>query len=309
MNSGDARLTKPATRLHVMLCGDGGRADVLHAVRQVEPLARELATTVTTSLERGIELEQLPFDLLINFGGDGSILGIARSMRANQRPVAGVNFGKVGFLATYELPVLLTQLADLLAVPPSPDIRRRECLMIHARIDRANGNHSEHLALNDVVVSRGELSRIVVLECTVDGQLVTRYHVDGLVVSSPVGSTAHSLAAGGPLLEPDMEAFVLAPICPHSLAVRPLVVSAKREIRLTVVDTAGAEVGATFDGQVFAKLSQGDSLTISSYMRPFTLLGPNRPGFYENLRHKLNWAGHMAPFRASLPNLSLRPTE
>lgn len=284
-----------ARGLHVMLFGDGGRADVADAVRRVEPIARGLAEVVTTRLDRGTELADLDFDLLINFGGDGSLLGIARSMRDRQRPVAGVNFGKVGFLATYELPVLLADLPGLLSNPPSPAIRRRECLMISARIDRTDGTSSEHLALNDVVVSRGELSRIVVLECTVDSELVTRYHVDGLVVSSPVGSTAHSLAAGGPLLEPDMGAFVLAPICPHSLAVRPLVVSSKRSIRLTVADTSGAEVGATFDGQVFAKLAKGDSLTISAFEKPFTLLGPIRPGFYENLRHKLNWAGHVTP--------------
>jgi len=286
-----------------MLHGDGRRADVLHGVKQVEPLVRELASRVTVCLERDIDLAARDFDIVLNFGGDGSILGTARSMRDRQRPVAGINFGKVGFLATFELPVLLTLLPDLLTDPPSPAIRRRDCLLLHTTITRADGTSSEFLALNDVVLSRGELSRIVAIECSIDGELVTRYHVDGLVVSSPVGSTAHSLSAGGPLLEPDMAAFILAPVCPHSLAVRPLVVSSKRAVSLTVVETSGASVGATFDGQVFAPLTMGDTLTIREYPQSFTLLGPMRPGFYENLRHKLHWAGHVEPFRARHHNL------
>jgi len=284
-------LCRVMERLRVILYGDGERADVLHAVKQVSPLAREMAEVSAVCLERSIDLSAHEYDLLINFGGDGSLLGVARAMGRHQRPVAGVNFGKVGFLATFELPVLLRLLPELLSPMESPKISRRECLMLDCAVFRQDGTTFHHTALNDVVVSRGSMSRMVVVEASIDGEPVTEYHVDGLIVATPVGSTAHSLAAGGPILEPEMDAIILAPVCPHTLAVRPLVISAQRRITLRVLD-AGDQVGVTIDGQVFEPLSAGDRIEVAASEQRFRLLGPNHPGFYENLRGKLLWGGH-----------------
>ena len=290
-----------ASRKGVVLYGDGMRADVMHAIRQVLPLIRERADVVGVCTDVQLDLSRVDFDLLMNFGGDGSILGVARAMAENQNPVVGINFGKVGFLATFELPGLLTALPELLEDRESEVLTRRRSIMLSAEIHRRNGEVVKHLALNDIVVSRGVMSRLIVLDCHIDGEYVTHYRSDGLIIASPAGSTAHSLSAGGPLLEPEMEAMIIAPVCPHTMSVRPLVVSSKRHVAIRVVEAPeDVDIGVTFDGQSFVPLEQGDRLLVTQFSKRFVLVTPSRRGFYSNLRAKMSWGGQLERFQEAL---------
>ncbi|MCK6438887.1 MAG: NAD(+)/NADH kinase [Planctomycetes bacterium] len=272
----------------VVLYGDGRRADVMHAIAQVVPLLKEKAELLHVCTDQALDLSRIRFDLLINFGGDGSILGAVRSMGANQAAVAGVNFGKVGFLATYELPGLLASLDDILA----GRVSRQESVIQEATLIRSGGKRSVFLAVNDTVISRAAKSRVVSMRLSIDGSYVSTYQVDGIIVSTPVGSTAHSLGAGGPVLEPEMDAMVIAPICPHTLAVRPMAVPANRQIEIEVIE-AETEIGVTFDGQVFEPLKTGDKVVVTRFPHRFILLGGGTETFYHNLRRKLLWGGHI----------------
>jgi len=279
---------------NVLLYGNATRPRVRHAIEQVQPLIEERSPVVSVSQDRELDLSSTAFDLLIAFGGDGSLLGLARRMGHRQRPIVGVNFGKVGFLACFELPDLLVALDELFDPQLSKELIMRECIMQEVLIRRADGSQEKHFAMNEVVISRGALSRMIGLECWIDGALVTHYDVDGLIVSTPAGSTAHSLSAGGPVLEQELEAFVITPICPLTLAIRPLVVRASRRIKLRVAE-AGGGVFATIDGHEVVELGIGDDIEVRVLPQKVSLVAPRTPGYYANLRTKLLWGGRMNP--------------
>ncbi len=280
----------------IILYGDGYRPNVRHAIQQTLPLAKDLAEDVKVCTNQSLELCELDFDLLINFGGDGSIIRAIRTMRENQVPVVGVNFGKVGFLANFDLPALLINLEGLLAPTLPSNLQARQGIILHVEIQHHDGRNEEHFAINDAVVSSGKLSRLIDLECRINGNYVTQYHADGVIVASPTGSTAHSLSAGGPILDPEIRAIVLTPICPHTLAVRPLVIPSSHEIELEVVE-AREEIGVTIDGQDFSTLEVGDTLIIRAFHKPYTLFEQKKPDFYDHLRSKLLWGGHVERLR------------
>lgn len=285
-------------RLRVVLKGDGKRPDVNHAIQQVVPLVREHADLIAVSIDNAFDLKNPDYDLLINFGGDGSLLGVARAMGEQQRPVVGVNFGKIGFLASFELADLLVSLNRLLDPNRHNGFPRRSMIMLEACVRRQNGDEEHFLALNDAVISRGEVSRLCTLECRIDGDYVTHYAADGLIVATPAGTTAHSLSAGGPLVEPELNALVLTPICAHTLAVRPLVISGQRRVELRV-EESHTSIGATFDGQNYTPMKPGDVLSVQLFPHQFTVLGVNSQGFYATLRSKLGWGGQLNRSRDS----------
>lgn len=280
---------------NVLLYGNAERPSVRHAMEQVQPLVEERCEVLSVSQDRELELATTAFDLLIAFGGDGSLLGLARRMGHQQRPIVGVNFGKVGFLAAFELPDLLVALDDLFRPESSQTLVLRECIMLEATLKRASGE-SQAFALNEIVITRGARPRMIGVECRIDGALVTHYDVDGLIVSTPAGSTAHSLSAGGPVLEQELEGFVVTPICPLTLAIRPLVVRASRTISLRVAE-AGGGVYATLDGQDVIDLEEGDEVEVRVVPEKVKLVAPKSPGYYDNLRAKLLWGGRMNPQR------------
>ena len=226
-------------------------------------------------------------DLAIVFGGDGSILKVARALGANQVPTVGVNIGKFGFLAEIE-PQQLGGLVDCLA-EGSYEVAPR--MMLHCRAARGDAILKESIGLNDVVVSRGALSRLISIGLFIDHEHVTDYNGDGLIISTPVGSTAHSLAAGGPILEADLEALVITPICPHTLSNRPLVIPAQRNVEL-VINPIDLPVALTIDGQVYAELRPGDRITVCKAEQEFKLIRTQTRTYYEALREKLGWGGH-----------------
>src|ERR1700757_465815 len=197
-------------------------------------------------------------DLLIVLGGDGTLLAAARALKAHNVPILAVNLGSLGFLTT----ITLDQLYPMLEQVLEGHHRTSERMMLEAQILR-RGKVSEHqTALNDAVVNKGALSRMLDFDLYVDSDHVARYRADGLIVATPTGSTAYSLAAGGPIIHPDIDAFVITPICPHMLTNRPLVIpdTARVEVRFPAT---GEPVFLTIDGQIGFQLQPQDSVVIT----------------------------------------------
>jgi len=223
-------------------------------------------------------------DLLLVLGGDGTMLNAARLVEERGIPILGVNMGGLGFLTEVSVDQLYPTLLKVFA----GEHHLEERMMLRARIDR----HGEHVAqatvLNDVVISKGTLARMIEIHISIDGQFVTRLRGDGLIVASATGSTAYSLSAGGPIITPSVEAIILTPICPHTLTHRPLLIPSN--VGLEVILT-GKDEGAmtTFDGQVGVAMVQGDMVTISaSDHRTRLIRFPDRT-YYDVLRRKLKW--------------------
>jgi len=223
-------------------------------------------------------------DMVLVLGGDGTMLSAARLLEERAVPILGVNMGGLGFLTEITLDQLYPALEKVFA----QEFMVEERLMLRADIHR----HGEHVAkatvLNDVVVSKGTLARMIEIQILIDGQFVTRLRGDGLIVSTPTGSTAYSLSAGGPIIHPTVQALILTPICPHTLTHRPLLVP--RGVALEVTLTSQVEGAmATFDGQVGVALVQGDTVAIAvSEHRTQLIRLPDRT-YYDLLRRKLKW--------------------
>lgn len=223
-------------------------------------------------------------DMVLVLGGDGTMLNAARLVEERNVPILGVNMGGLGFLTEVSVEHLYPTLEKVFA----QDYVLEERLMLRARIHR----HGEHMAhatvLNDVVVSKGTLARMIEIQISIDGQFVTNLRGDGLIVSTPTGSTAYSLSAGGPIMTPSVQALILTPICPHTLTHRPLLVPSgvAVEVSLTSKDEGAM---ATFDGQVGVAITQGDTVTVrASDHRTQLIRFPDRT-YYDVLRRKLKW--------------------
>jgi NAD+ kinase len=223
-------------------------------------------------------------DLLIVLGGDGTLLSAARMAVERKVPILAVNLGGLGFLTTVPQEEIYLILEEIF----TNKHRVSERVMLEAEIVRGGAVIRRQIALNDAVLNKAALARIMDLELRVDGEYVTTYKADGLILSTPTGSTAYSLAAGGPIVYPIVEAFVVTPICPHTLTNRPLVIpdSAKIEIDFKAEDDA---VFLTLDGQVGIELARGDHIVVRKAVEKLYLVRPARKTYYEILRTKLKW--------------------
>ncbi|MBP7778535.1 MAG: NAD(+)/NADH kinase [Acidobacteria bacterium] len=226
-------------------------------------------------------------DLIVVLGGDGTLLAMADRIARGRRdvPILGVNFGSLGFLTEITRPELFDALGDVLEGRASLDER----MMLVAQVRRTGAALTETTVLNDVVFTRTALSRIIDLSVWVGDQFVTDVKADGLIVASPTGSTAYNLAAGGPIVHPAMEAFILTPIAPHTLSNRPIVVPAHRDVRVAVSTDNGGEVYVTFDGQTGGPLGIGDEVVIRRAARRVKLVRATTRTYFEVLREKLKW--------------------
>lgn len=224
-------------------------------------------------------------DLLIIFGGDGTMLHTARQIAGYSTPVLGVNIGGLGFLTA----VPSDQLAAALKLLWQGEFRFESRALIAAS-GNGNGRKIKAAALNDIVVSRGAASRLIALDVSVNGELVTRYRCDGLIVSSPTGSTAYSLAAGGAIVLPTAEVFVLTPICPHALSNRSIILPLSATITVKAVKTEPATF-LNADGQIIGELANGDEITIRRSQSTVRLVHLAKGSFLEALRRKLHWRG------------------
>jgi NAD+ kinase len=235
-------------------------------------------------------------DLIVVLGGDGTLLGMAdRIAQAGvDVPILGVNFGSLGFLTEVTLADIQPALEAALGGNGPIDER----LMLRGRVMRGRNVQADRIALNDIVVTRGALSRIIALSVSVGDEFVTSVRADGLIVASPTGSTAYNLAAGGPIVHPAVDALVLTPIAPHMLTNRPVVIPAGTSVRIAPIvaerppgaqDDPSLEILATFDGQFGVPLEKDDVLIVSRAERPLRLVRGTSRTYFEVLREKLKW--------------------
>ncbi|MGI9951552.1 NAD(+)/NADH kinase [Moorellaceae bacterium AZ2] len=255
--------------------------------RGVEPLVLSSTAEKLGCPGRGIPAEELvKADCVLSLGGDGTLLQAARLVAEMGIPILGVNLGHLGFLTEIELSELFPSLERLLG----GDFSIEERMMLSTCLWR-DGRKAFFTALNDVVITKGAFSRMLRLEVYVGEAYLDTYPADGLIVSSPTGSTAYSLSAGGPLVSPELQVMIITPICPHTLYARPLVVRGDREIRVKVY-AAGAEVMLTVDGQQGVHLNHGDEVITSKAGVPARLIRLQGRSFYSLVREKLREGGN-----------------
>ena len=234
-----------------------------------------------------IPLEAMPekVDLIVVLGGDGTLLAAARAIDDRDIPILGVNLGTLGFLAETSSDELLDAMDDVLSGRFTIASRMR----LEVNVERDGESRGRYLALNDAVIGKSALSRMIDVETRADGVDVTTYHADGLIVATPTGSSAYSLSAGGPLLLPEFGAIVLTPICPHTLTQRPLVLPDTCKVELRIQNARGGEVHLTVDGQVGQELTEGDTVRLCRARYPARLLAPPARNRFEVMRQKLRW--------------------
>jgi NAD+ kinase len=224
-------------------------------------------------------------DAIVVLGGDGTLLATARLAGEREVPIVGVNLGGLGFLTEITIDELNATLEQTLRGEAAIDRRS----MLRATVRRAGGDAEVYQALNDAVLSRGALGRTIDIETNVDGKFLALFKADGVIVATPTGSTAYSLSAGGPLVHPSVRVVVLAPICPHKLSVRPIVIDdgSTLEFRLR---SPGEELLLTLDGQQTVRLGVDDAVEVTRSPHVACLVRSPQLGFFDLLRTKLGWA-------------------
>jgi NAD+ kinase len=223
------------------------------------------------------------YELVVVLGGDGTLLSVARHLTTGT-PILGVNLGTLGFLTEINRSELYPALVEVLAGRFS--IERRSLLSV--TLKRLNGETILYQALNDVVITKSALARIIQLEVRIADRLVASYRSDGLIISTPTGSTAYNLSAGGPILHPDLPVAALTPICPHTLTMRPLVVPQASDITVTL-ESPHEEVHLTVDGQEGTNLEYRDKVSVTAAPFQVQLVKLGERTFYDALRSKLRW--------------------
>ena len=217
-------------------------------------------------------------------GGDGTMLGIARQLAEYDIPLIGINSGRLGFITDIPIDRMVPALEEILQ---QGQARTEERTLLEARVVRDGAEIHCSVAFNDVVVARGTGAGMVELRVTVDGEFMYNQRSDGLIVSTPTGSTAYALSAGGPLLHPSLRGVTLVPIAPHALSNRPIVVPESSEIVVELV--AGRDISVNFDMQTFTSVQLGDRIVISRSPHTITFLHPRDWSYYHTLREKLHW--------------------
>jgi NAD+ kinase len=223
-------------------------------------------------------------DLVVAVGGDGTLLHAARHVAHRGVPLLGVNRGRLGFLTDISPEHMLEAIDAILA----GDYLEERRLMLSAQIGNG-GSHPKLVALNDVVLQKGETGRMLDFVTTVDGSYVNAHRGDGLIVATPTGSTAYALSCGGPIIQPNVDALVMVPICPHTLSDRPLVLKLTSSIEVRVDTGAGSAAHVVCDGEDLGRIASGEILRIGLADETVTLLHPRDYNYYELLRSKLNW--------------------
>ena len=224
-------------------------------------------------------------DLAIIMGGDGTMLNAARSLVNYEVPILGVNLGRLGFLADVSPSEIPHSLDQVLA----GQFREARRSLLHAQVLHGGHVASETDALNDVVIHKREVARMIEVDTFLDGRFLNAYRADGLIISTPTGSTAYALAGGGPIIHPGLEAVVLVPICPHTLTHRPIVVKADSVIEVVLNAANTTQTQITCDGQVSLAIEPGDRIVIRKKDRKVRLIHPISHDYFELLRAKLRW--------------------
>lgn len=266
---------------------------VSRTARLIRAARRKVYSEPATSQWAGIEATVCPdaatlsrrVDLLLVFGGDGTMLRVAREIAGSHTPILGVNIGSLGFLTAVPSDELAPSLKRVWRGEFA--FERRTLLQVRGR---CGGRMVEQSALNDIVITRGIATRLIELEVRVDGDLLTRYRCDGLILSSPTGSTAYSLAAGGAVVFPTAQVLEITPICPHTLSNRSLILPMSARIEVKVISQKPDTI-LSADGQVVSELAPGDTLVVERSRRTVRLMHLGGSSFCDTLRRKLHWRG------------------
>ena len=292
-------MTKFSTVAIIGKRGDARAAETLRAVaaallarRQSGQISAVLAPTENRAEMPGLDLQFLPLgelakrsQLAIVVGGDGTLLGAGRALAPHGVPILGVNQGRLGFMVD----VRPEDIGEILDSVLAGDLPVEERLLLEARLRRADSSEMSLLrAVNDVVVRNQASIRMLEFETWLDDEFISQHRADGIVVSTPTGSTAYALSGGGPVLHPSLHAIALVPICPHTLSDRPIVVPAGGTIRIVLRGEVSG-VNVTCDGQVSVTLSAGDTVEITCSPHPLRLIHPRNYSFFDLLRNKLHW--------------------
>lgn len=224
-------------------------------------------------------------DLAVVIGGDGTLLHVARSLAEYSVPIIGVNQGRLGFLTDIRLADMERDVGRIL----DGKFQAERRLLLHAEIHRAGKLLHSACAFNDVIITKGEVARLIEYETYIGDQFVNSARGDGIIIASPTGSTAYAMSAGGPILHPTLPALVLVPICPHTLSNRPIVVSADSVVQIVLVGLTAGHAHVTFDGQLDARLQDGDRIYVRRAEHSIELLHPLGRNHYDVLREKLGW--------------------
>ena len=233
-----------------------------------------------------VSTQKLPtdVDLMLVLGGDGTMIATARMIGDHEVPVLGINYGGLGYLAEFRIEELYSALESIL----SGNYRLDKRVMLSVELLRNEVSITTNTVLNDVVINKSALARIIEIEAFLNSQFVNSFRADGLIVSTPTGSTAYNLSAGGPVIFPSMNAVVVTPICPFTLSNRPIVVPDDAEIEL-ILKTDQEEVALTLDGQVGFPLKVEDRVKIHKSRTTFNLIQPSNRNYFDVLRDKLRW--------------------
>ncbi|MBA4709214.1 NAD kinase [Aquitalea aquatica] len=280
---------------HVCLVARHSKPQVVESLRTLADHLAAAGITVFVDKESATPAEAGPHlliersdmgklaDLVIVLGGDGTMLSIARVLAPYRVPLVGINQGRLGFMTDIPRHEMLEAIDAILAGNFIPENR----ILLQASLIREDAEIANALAFNDIVFSRGAVGSMIEFEVFIDNQFVYSQRSDGLIVATPTGSTAYSLAAGGPILHPTLQAIALVPICPQSLNNRPIAVNDSCEVEFML--TRGLDARVHFDGQSHCDLMEMDRVLIRRYRNPLRILHPVGYNYYDMLRHKLHW--------------------
>jgi NAD+ kinase len=273
-------------RPKVILFGDPKRPNAIEALEQFVGFASDKVEILSNCLETACPVDTLrKADYAVVFGGDGTILGAARQLCETKVPVIGVNVGKLGFLAEFSIEELSRQFERII----SGDVLIEKRMVMHCNVQRDGERIFESTAVNDVVITAGAPFNMIEMKLAVQGQKLAVCVSDGIIVSTPTGSTAYNLSAGGPILSANLSAMVITPLCPHSLSFRPIVVKADNQLQIECV-RMNEQTTLLLDGQVTHKLKKGDIINIQKHAGQFLVVNNPLRTQWDTLAGKLNWA-------------------
>jgi NAD+ kinase len=274
----------PAVK-RIFVLGAASRPGVLEEAERLLPFLKQHAEVAVFDLEQKVDLQKHRADVALVLGGDGAILRAARQMGYQQTPVLGVNLGKLGFLADLRPDEVRTCFPAVVR----GEYRITKHIMLECVVGAAGARCEQcFLGLNEVVIHTAPPFRILDVDLSVDGEMVSSFSGDGLIVSTPVGSTGHNLSAGGPILDQQLAAFVITPICPHALTNRPVIDSSRKTYTIHVRQSLG-DSALIIDGQINLPITTGQQVTIRQAPVPFELVKVPGRSYYQTLRDKLRW--------------------
>jgi NAD+ kinase len=275
--------------LHVLLIANMLKPEAAQMVEAIQKRLSDKGVSVTVTKFNGtVETPDVSgTDLIISLGGDGTVLFSSRIAAPYGIPILAVNLGDFGFITE----ISKNEWEDAFDQYRSGELGISARLMLSVDVEREGRTIASYSGLNDAVLSSSGISKVIRLDVSLGDTTLGKYKADGIIISTPTGSTAYSVAAGGPILEPEMEALIINPICPFTLSNRPIVVPAEKRISVSVCEQQRTEVILTIDGQILYPLNPRDRLTIQRCPAKASIIRSNKRNFFEVLREKLKWSG------------------